>query len=276
MLEQSGLLSTLFRAANPMDETIIVIPCFNEEKRLQPEVFERYAATHPSLLLLFVDDGSTDHTADIIKTMQQTTNGHMEILQLKTNQGKAEAVRRGFLAACDKNPLAIGFWDADLATPLDQIDPFLEILKADPSISMVFGVRNDGQGTIVERAFFRHAVGNCFAWFSSRFFTLPVYDTQCGAKLFRYTPHLRHAFEKTFLTKWLFDIEIFARLSKEQGAAATLPQVRSVIIPVWKDIGGSKVRFSDYLLSFSQFLKIYRSYPHLRTSMRSAPPSHVH
>ncbi len=245
-------------------ESIMVFPCFNEEKRFRADVFLQYAAEHPASLLLFVNDGSTDGTSSVLARLHHAFPTRVELLHLPTNRGKAEAVRQGFLRAFDSHPSFVGFWDADLATPLEQIDVFLRILRDQPTTAMVFGSRRREPGTAFERTFYRHAVGTCFAFLSSLLFTLPVYDTQCGAKIFRNSPGLRHAFKKPFLTKWLFDIEILARMAPESATPSASPVVQSHPLPCWKDIAGSKLELKNYLLSAVHFLKIYRAYPHLR------------
>lgn len=252
----------------------IVFPCFNEARRLKPSEFLRFSATHPSIRLLFVDDGSTDATGDILRMLVEEAGTRMEILHLGQNGGKAEAVRHGFLKAFERSSHFIGFWDADLATPLDQIDVFFDILESHKEMDMVFGSRNERVNTTLERTLHRRALGSFFGYFSSLFFTLPVYDTQCGAKLFRNTHALERAFSRPFLTKWLFDIEILARVAEQDPLA--LSRVWNHPIPLWKDIEGSKLRLRDYLLSVLQFFSLYRACPSLRRFGRKKLCSTTH
>ena len=249
-------------------ESVIVLPCFNEEKRLDRESFLEFAAAHPDCLMLFVNDGSTDQTSARLEEIRNAAPDRVEILNLPENRGKAEAVRRGFLLAFEVDPKFIGFWDSDLATPLKHIDTMINILKANLPVEMVFSTRSPNFSEKIERAFYRHALGNFFAYVCSLFFRLPVYDTQCGAKIFRNSPELRHAFEKPFLTKWLFDIEIYARLAAQDHTGSIISKVHDYSLPFWKDINGSKLQWKDYLISAMQFLKLYRAYPVLHANSR--------
>lgn len=89
--------------------TVLVIPCYNEAARLRPERFRAFLSAHPEVSLLFVDDGSTDGTAEAL--------GGFEVLRLARNRGKGEAVRQGVLhcLSSGRAPDYIGFLDADLA-----------------------------------------------------------------------------------------------------------------------------------------------------------------
>ena len=119
-----------------MSRTTIVIPCFNEAERLDVEAFRSYAAAHPEVRFLFVDDGSTDDTAAVLQALAETDPRAFGVLVLDRNGGKGEAVRRGFLHVFDNAPEYAGFWDADLATPLAAIGEFRELLDHRPGLEV--------------------------------------------------------------------------------------------------------------------------------------------
>src|SRR5689334_7890709 len=98
---------------------MIVVPCHNESRRLQPAVFRQFVAAHSNIQFLFVNDGSRDNTLAILQAFAASDPSHFQVLDLQPNRGKAEAVRQGILQAARKSPDYVGFWDADLATPLD-------------------------------------------------------------------------------------------------------------------------------------------------------------
>ena len=120
-----------------MTSSTIVVPCYNEAKRLDLQEFSSYR--EEGVRFLFVDDGSTDGTAAHLETL--LPDPRFELLVLPENQGKAEAVRQGILTALDTDPGSVGFWDADLAAPLDAIAPFRQVLDERPHVEMVFGSR---------------------------------------------------------------------------------------------------------------------------------------
>src|ERR671912_474562 len=112
----------------------LVIPCYNEAARLDTNTFLRFSHSRSDVGLLFVDDGSTDSTAQVLADLAAKSAGNVDTLLLPRNQGKAHAVQRGMVTAIERHPELIGYWDADLATPLDAIDEFLQVLDTRPKI----------------------------------------------------------------------------------------------------------------------------------------------
>jgi glycosyltransferase involved in cell wall biosynthesis len=120
----------------------IVIPCYNEEKRFPLERFAAYAAAHDGIRFLLVNDGSKDHTLAVLRRAREGREDRVDILDQPANGGKGEAVRCGMLAAMERSGcLYAGFWDADLATPLESIEELEEVLRERPEVAMVFGAR---------------------------------------------------------------------------------------------------------------------------------------
>lgn len=254
-----------------MPQTLIVVPCYNEASRLDTEAFKRHVDEHPDAGFLFVNDGSTDATLDVLNRLSEERPGILHFLDVQPNGGKAEAVRRGFLAAFDHDAEYIGYWDADLATPLDVIPEFSAILDQNPDIELVMGSRVRLLGRAIERRPMRHYLGRIFATTVSLMFGLPVYDTQCGAKLFRRTDWLPSLFQKTFLSRWIFDVELLVRMiGRTGGPVVTYNMVYEYPLPCWHDVGGSKIRKGDFLTAFFDLVRIYRAYgrPGARQSSR--------
>ena len=99
----------------------IIVPCYNEAKRLNASAFCRFAAEHPRVHFVMVNDGSRDDTLDVINQLSRQITCPMSVIDLPVNQGKAEAVRQGMQEGFTFAPDYVGYWDADLATPLDAI-----------------------------------------------------------------------------------------------------------------------------------------------------------
>lgn len=226
----------------------MVVPCYNEANRLKSDAFLSYAREQENLSFLFVDDGSKDATFEVLEALAREAPGSIEVLRLEQNSGKAEAVRRGVLAAFESKPECIGYWDADLATPLRYIETFEEILRHPPA-KLVLGSRVRLLGRHVERTAARHYLGRGFATVAGLALGLPIYDTQCGAKLFRAEPIFRTAFETRFELGWSFDVELFARLKTLGAKTGELdPATHFVEYPLheWRDAPGSKLRPSHF------------------------------
>jgi dolichyl-phosphate beta-glucosyltransferase len=255
------------RAVHPTPRLIVVVPCFNEERRLPVDAFRNYAAPDARIEFLFVNDGSTDGTLRVLESLCAELPDRCSLLDLERNGGKAEAVRRGILAALDRSPDLVGFWDADLATPLAEIAGFLDVFRTRQEIEMVFAARVRLLGRSISRNPARHYFGRVGATLISQSLGLAVYDTQCGAKLFRVTAGTRSLFEQPFISRWIFDVEIIARLVLQRGRDAAARAIFELPIMVWHDVRGSKVRQSDFLRALKDLAKIRRAY-NLRNARR--------
>ena len=241
----------------------IVVPCYNEAERLPVEAFRRFAAREPRVDFLFVNDGSTDRTLDVLRALEREAPQRFEVLDLPRNGGKAEAVRAGLCAAFKSSADYVGYWDADLATPLDEIPRFAAILDGLPRVELIFGARVALLGRSVERQPVRHYLGRVFATAVSIVLGLPIYDTQCGAKLMRRTPRLEAIFATPFAVNWTFDVELLARLGRARRASGGTPVAEAVYeqpLERWHDVAGSKVRPKDFFVAFFEVARIWYTY----------------
>lgn len=219
--------------------TVIVVPCFNEAARLQPAGFQPLYA-RPELQVLFVDDGSTDATRALL-TGIAARQPRAHVLAFDENRGKAEAVRRGLLEGLARGADVVGYLDADLATPASELLRLRAAIEDDRA-DVVIAARVALLGRDIQRNRARHYLGRVFATAASLLLGLRIYDTQCGAKLFRRTPLLARALAEPFHSRWIFDVELLGRLVPD-GVA---DRVLEVPVERWHDIKGSKVRPSDF------------------------------
>ncbi|HEY9463039.1 MAG TPA: glycosyltransferase [Vicinamibacterales bacterium] len=245
-----------------MPQTSLVVPCYNEATRLDVQEFTRFAQSGVARLFL-VNDGSRDETLTVLREIESAAPGHVTVVNLEQNCGKAEAVRRGLIEALASDSQFVGFWDADLATPFDALTGFLRELEAAPHLEIVIGSRVRLLGRTIDRQASRHYAGRVFATAASLALRLPVYDTQCGAKLFRATDQLGRALATPFLSRWVFDVELLARLGTVDGRYDRTRLVHTVYefpLAEWRDVAGSKLRMTDFAKSAVDLLKIYRRY----------------
>ncbi len=253
-------------------ELALVVPCYNEAARLDPQEFLRFAATHPTVRLLMIDDGSADATADILARMCTAAPMSVEALRKPSRSGKAEAVRTGILAGIERGAALVGFLDADLSTPLRAIDDFLTVLRGRPSLEFILGSRVMLLGRDVRRKATRHYLGRVFATAVSHALDLPVYDTQCGAKVLRVNAATATLFREPFRSPWIFDVELIARylrLPVEPGETARRDRLYELVVPEWHDVAGSKLRGYDFARAAVDLAHIWRE----RVAQRPQSPT---
>jgi dolichyl-phosphate beta-glucosyltransferase len=242
-------------------EAAVTIPCYNEAARLKCDVFLDFVREHREVLFIFVDDGSTDNTAQLLQSMSKIEANNIRFIRLETNRGKAEAVRQGTLSGIAIGAKYVGYWDADLATPLNPILEFVAELKKKSDLLLIMGARVQLLGRTILRKRYRHYLGRVFATAASLVLRMPVYDTQCGAKMFVANESIALAFRDPFISRWIFDVEILARLVCRGNIN---PQVAICEYPLleWHDVKGSKVTPKDFWIALWDLGRIHLAYKH--------------
>lgn len=220
----------------------IVIPCYNEANRLKFDEFQNFINHNSDYLLCFVNDGSKDETLDELNHFMAKNPTSVVVHDLAQNSGKAEAVRSGIQFMINTFDLEnVGFLDADLATGFDDYKRLEAELNSDSK--MVIGSRKMEEGDQIERSFFRKTASWAIGYLINLIIGLPIKDTQCGAKVFENS--LAHKlFEKPFLSRWLFDVELFIRLKKQFNKRA-IYYVKEVALLAWEEVDGSKITLKD-------------------------------
>ncbi len=199
---------------------------------------------------MFVDDGSTDNSAELLHEFCATNAPRADLLALPTNGGKAEAVRRGLLVASATDAECVGFWDADLATRLGAAEEFRGVLERRPRVQIVWGTRLCLLGREIDRRPMRRLLGKVFSASSAIAVGLPIRDALCGAKLFRNGPLVRDLFGTPFDSRWIFDVEILARLRSLAAADSQLSVASAMFeLPLdeWREVGDSRLRSRDFV-----------------------------
>lgn len=240
----------------------LVIPCRNEFKRLRPEAFLDAAEKRTWISFCFVDDGSTDATAERLAQMERLSPA-IHAIYLPQNVGKAEAVRMGMrhLCECSHSEL-FGFWDADLATPLAEIDSFVRRFDEHPALKAVIGSRWPHLGSGIRRHTARGFSSALTRLAIRRILGQYVWDTQCGAKVFSRDAAFE-LFAHPFRTRWLFDVELLLRF----GSRRLATQVCEIPLASWHDVPGSKIGPAEMLRIFIELMNMVK-YRHANTTNR--------
>ena len=247
-----------------LQETAIVIPCFNEEKRLDRARFIELSRAQ-DVSIVFVNDGSSDGTQAVLEGLREASPERIEALALARNGGKGEAVRHGMRFAVEHGARVVGFADADLSTPPDELLRVKDELVRH-GVSVATGARVALIGRDIRRRASRHYLGRIFATFASAILETPFYDTQCGAKFFRASPLLAAALEAPFRSRWAFDVELLGRLlvGTKEHAPLARRDFREVPLHRWEDVGGSKLRPGGMARAAGDLVVIARELQDLR------------
>ncbi|MGW2260199.1 glycosyltransferase [Streptomyces sp. NPDC001780] len=233
----------------PLDLTVVV-PAYNEEHRLRPtlDAVRAYLCADPARWgdweLIVVDDGSTDGTAGVAAEAA-AEEPRIRVVASDANHGKGHALRQGVLASRGRRVLVT---DADLATPIDELDPLDKRLTADGG-GAVIGSRAHPDARIeVRQLALREWLGRLGNRLIQRVAVAGVSDTQCGFKLFD-GAQARAAFAESRLDGWGIDVEIL-RYFRGAGWPVTEVPVR------WSHQPGSKVRPLDYVRVLVELVRL--------------------
>jgi len=240
--------------------TGIIIPCYNEEKRLNSNAFINFIQSHQDHVLCFVNDGSSDDTIQVLNEIKASQPDRVKVIDMNENVGKAEAVRAGALGLYASTDVDfIGFIDADLSTDFEDFKSLVQTLKGDEKLEMVYGSRNKEESQNVDRDFFRNIFSNIVKTFIYLILRLHIEDTQCGAKVFR-RELIGVSFTQAFLTRWLFDIEVFIRLKRHYSPENVMNYIYEQPLKRWVHVDDSKLGLKDAIQIPYSLISIWYSY----------------
>lgn len=241
-----------------MIDCTVVIPCYNEQHRLDRTSVA--ALVNGGCKVLLVDDGSTDDTLSLLNDIAAGSDA-VSVHALERNSGKSEAVRQGLTEAMTRGCSFVAYADADFATPASEVLRLVETC-ATASHRVVIGSRVALMGHDIQRSNARHYTGRLFATASSLVLGFPVYDTQCGAKVFATDSALHEALAQPFLGRWSFDVELLGRLAV-RGTDGFL----EVPLSEWREVGGSKLGLVDSVRSTVELIGVRRSLRRFRRGL---------
>ena len=218
-----------------MQKVAIIIPCYNEAKRLDYKNIEQLLL-NSNMDIFFANDGSKDNTVDIINAIILNNSERCFLIDFEENSGKANTIYKAINKINEEQQYDfIGYFDADFSTPANEVIRLVAELDK-RKCQFLMGSRILLLNSGIKRKYHRHIIGRIIITLINFKFKLGIYDTQCGSKLFSKTI-IPKAFNKPFYTSWLFDVEIFIRLQKQNLL------VHGIETPVynWKDVDGSKL-----------------------------------
>jgi len=244
----------------------LVIPCFNEAKRLQEsEVLK--CVNGLDCVVVLVNDGSTDSTLTLLQKISSIHTNRIKVLNLERNVGKGEAVRAGFIFAIAQGATEIGFCDADFSVDYEDLSRIFAKLIETESVCAVIGSRVEVAGSVIKRSTLKYITGRAFAGLVRIVLKQKIYDTQCGSKAFRVDSVVKAAFSMPFQSRWAFDVEIIGRINEltngEKSSVIELPLMR------WIEKPGSKLTFFSRIRTVFELIRIRKSLNQWRTRQES-------
>ncbi len=238
----------------------VVIPCYNEEERLLSNEFLSFVDKNSGYHLCFVNDGSKDKTLEVLHNLQKGREGYITVYNCEKNGGKAEAVRLGMLHMAKKEDLDyIGFLDADLSTDLADFDDLVKTIE-NSNFKIVSGSRISRMGANITKESARKIISLTINFIIRKILSMNFKDTQCGAKIFR-KDVINIAFEERFVTQWIFDVEIFKRMTIHFGLKKAKSLLCEQPLKRWIHADGSKLSMKDSMkivLQLAQIAWVYR------------------
>ncbi len=225
----------------------VVVPVFNEEKRLQglAKIHQFLKLQKFSSELIVVNDGSTDKTLSKLEELQKTVP--FVIGSYQQNRGKGYAIKTGMLQARGKYRL---FTDVDLSTPLIEFEKFKDYLD---KYDLVIGSRKMRGAKLLKRQpIIRESLGKVFTALSQFVLGVRVSDFTCGFKCFS-AKAAENIFSQTMIERWGFDSEVLF-LAKKLGF-----NIKEVPVE-WRNDQASRVRFpQDAINSLSELITIKKN-----------------
>jgi len=235
----------------------VIFPVYNEEKRLKNSLKKIYnfhkKNIYSDIEYLFIDDGSTDKTQNLIKKfLKKIKKKNFKYFKIKSNKGKGFALKTGVDKAKKKWIITA---DIDLSVPLLQInDWFKNKVKESDKIYFYFGNRNDNRSK-VKKKLYRFLLGSLFNLLIRHLFKIRLNDTQCGFKLYK-SLVAKKIFKNLSIYGFAHDIELVSFILKKKMIIKELPVT-------WTHVPNSKLNilidpikmFIDLLIIFIKINK---------------------
>jgi dolichyl-phosphate beta-glucosyltransferase len=224
----------------------VIIPVYNEEKRFPKtivNIVDFLAKQNYESEIIVVNDGSTDKTADLVKSFS-LKYPIINLVSYPNNKGKGCAVKKGMLSAKGEKRL---FMDVDGSTPVDQVEKLLPYFEQGHEV--VIGSRRvKGSQISSDQSWYRLFLGWVFRNMVNIILPLGIIDSQNGFKMFS-AKSANEIFGKQTIDGWAFDVQILY-IAKRLGY-----KIKEVPIS-WTNDKESKVTLKGMMKMLWEVMKI--------------------
>jgi len=229
----------------------LVIPCFNEDKRIKlglQRAVDYLKQQKYTWEIILVDDGSTDQTyklaSKIIRETERTGIKRIRMIQHEKNLGKGATVKTGILTSQGKY---VVFSDIDLSTPISELPKLLRSLR---DSQVAIGVRRHPESRVIKhQPILRELLGQVFTKLTNWLVVPGIYDVTCGFKGFQ-SIAAKKIFSQVKIARWAFDAEVLYLARKNKFKIAQVPII-------WSDNHATKVNmFCDGWRAFWDLVRI--------------------
>ena len=233
-----------------------MVPCFNEEKRINLNYFEELSSL-PNVEIIFYDDGSNDMTRNLLKKFVSNIPTKTRLLWSDQNCGKAKAILDAWRKVYDEEFNYIGMLDADGATSIIDVCQIVSLIDSKKDYDAIWGSRAKLAGRQINRKLYRHIIGRTLHYILRKLYRQEIYDTQAGIKIFKKSTAIEKIIHNSKLSsKWFLEIEILCQIH-EQGSQLLIWEEP---LYEWKDVKGSKLKLSNFLQIFVSVIKMFKRY----------------
>jgi len=224
-----------------MTELSVIIPVYNEEKRIGstlPKIFHYLNKKNIDYEIIVVDDGSTDQTIPIVENFPKCN-----LLRHEKNKGKGATVRTGIKYASGEFIL---FTDADYSTPIEELDKFWNKRH---HYDILIGSRHiKGSDIKLKQPWHRQIVTYLGNILIQLVLWIRIKDTQCGFKFFKKNI-AKDLFSLQKINRWGFDMELLYIAKKKKYTVREIPVI-------WIDSPNSRLKPADFFKTFIELFKI--------------------
>ncbi len=206
-----------------MVQISVILPVYNESKCIAStfNTVLEYSLKNPYYEFIFVNDGSTDGTPNILKQhIEDSKTSRISLISYEQNRGKGYAIKRGVESSFGDY---ICFLDSDMAYSLTHLEFLIDKLEV---FDVVIGCRNLIPENFNRVRLIRLLAGKIFNFMTRSILSLHFNDMQAGLKGFR-KEVAKELFDKQTIQRFCFDVELIYLAQKRQYTIAEIPAIVS-------------------------------------------------